>query len=204
MCHRQRRDADGRSRVLRRRLGRGGVVGSPGASTQRNVKFLSIRNTHATSSNVITLQHYDGTTTTTLIKFTLKAGYSMTYNDVEGWGLYDSSGGKAVTPLTGRFLGTSVLTSASANFTTGPETNTIFVRGVAGGGGAEDGDRVGELVERRLEASPVEAEEEDVPLRLLRLQERVAEVAGGTPKRRLRSLRTLRMHTRAARLGLAA
>jgi hypothetical protein len=36
------------------------VVGSPGASTQRNVKFIAIENTHATVSNQITIQHTDG------------------------------------------------------------------------------------------------------------------------------------------------
>ncbi len=111
------------------------IVGSPGGSTQRNVKFLSIRNAHATSSNLITVQHFDGTTTTTLIKFTLLAGYSLNYNDGTGWILVDASGGQVVTPLVGRYLGTSVLTSASANFTTQAATNTIVIRGVAGGGG---------------------------------------------------------------------
>ncbi len=110
------------------------IVGNPG-SAQRNVKFISIRNAHATSSNLITVQHFDGTTTTTLVKLTLLAGYSMTYNDAMGWILIDASGGQIVTPLAGRYLGTTVLTAASANFTTTAQTNTIKVRGVAGGGG---------------------------------------------------------------------
>lgn len=112
------------------------VVASPGnATTTRNVKFLSIRNIHATSSVAITVQHKTTATTTQLIKLTLLAGYEITYNDGDGWVLIDASGGRVESPLTGRFLGSSVLTSASANFTTGPSTNTIFIRGVAGGGG---------------------------------------------------------------------
>jgi hypothetical protein len=111
------------------------VVAAPGASTQRNVKFLSIRNKDASASVAITVQHTDGTTVSELFKVTLKAGYEIHYNDQLGFALYDANGGCVQTPVTGRFLGSTVLTSASANFTTGPETNTIRIRGVAGGGG---------------------------------------------------------------------
>lgn len=111
------------------------VVASPASSTQRNVKFLSVRNTHASSSNTITVQHTDGTVVSTLIKFTLLAGYTLAYSDACGWCLTDASGGSVVTPLSGRYLGSSVLTSASANFTTQAGTNTIVIRGVGGGGG---------------------------------------------------------------------
>ncbi len=111
------------------------VVAGPATGSQRNVKQLSIRNTHATSSNVITVQHYDGTTTTTLVKWTLLAGFTMTYNDGDGWVLIDTAGGRVLTPLAGRYLGSTVVSSASANFTTGAQTNKIFVRGVGGGGG---------------------------------------------------------------------
>src|SRR5216683_1091785 len=37
------------------------VVGSPASSTQRNVKQLSVHNSHASTSNLITIQHTDGT-----------------------------------------------------------------------------------------------------------------------------------------------
>lgn len=111
------------------------VVTSPGASTQRNVKNLTICNKDASVSNTITVQHFDGSITVQLIKLTLLAGYSLIYNDADGWTLIDASGGRVVTPLVGRYLGTTVVTSASANFTTGKQTNTIRVRGVGGGGG---------------------------------------------------------------------
>ena len=52
------------------------VVGSPAGSTQRNVRFLSIRNDHATDSCVVEVRHTDGTTTTTIWKGTLLAGES--------------------------------------------------------------------------------------------------------------------------------
>ncbi len=111
------------------------IVAAPAASTQRNVKMLSIRNSHATSSELLTVQHTDGTTVVELIKLTLLAGYELSYNENSGWFLIDASGGRVLTPLSGRFLGTTVLTSASGNFTTSPSTNTIRIRGVAGGGG---------------------------------------------------------------------
>ena len=37
------------------------VVPSPGASTVRNVKQLTIKNNHATLSNLVTLEQFDGT-----------------------------------------------------------------------------------------------------------------------------------------------
>jgi hypothetical protein len=37
------------------------VVAAPAGSTQRNVKFLSVNNTHATVSNAVIIQHTDGT-----------------------------------------------------------------------------------------------------------------------------------------------
>lgn len=113
------------------------VVASPASSTQRNIKFLSVRNKHASSSTTVTVQHTDGSTTAELYKMTLKAGYELSYNDQLGFVVHDASGGRVQTPLSGRFLGTSFLSASSGTFTTGPETNTIYIRGVgAGGGGA--------------------------------------------------------------------
>lgn len=109
------------------------VVPSPGASTQRKVKFLTIRNTHATSSNDITVRHTDGTTVVTMIKFVLLAGYSLIWDGV-GWVLYDTFGARVDQPAPGRWLRTTVLTTASANHTVGADTKTIRIRGVGGGG----------------------------------------------------------------------
>lgn len=111
------------------------VVAAPGASTQRNVKFLSIRNKDASASEAITVQHTDGTTVAELFKVTLKAGYELQFNDGLGFIIMDASGGRVQTPLTGRFLGRTVISSASGNFTTGAETNTIIIKGVGGGSG---------------------------------------------------------------------
>lgn len=115
------------------------IVGSPGSSTQRNVKSMVIRNTHASSSNVVTVQHTDGSTTATLVKCTLGPGESLQYFDKDGFIVFDASGGRKSAPATGRLVNETLLTSASANFTTGPLTNLIKVRiqagGAQGGGG---------------------------------------------------------------------
>ncbi len=109
------------------------VVGSPGGSTQRNVKHVSIRNAHATTSNAITVQHYDGTTTTTMVKYTLLAGESLQYWDERGWIVIDASGGLKNSPAAGRWLSTTVKISGTTH-TVGGSTNTIHVFLVGGGG----------------------------------------------------------------------
>jgi hypothetical protein len=74
------------------------VVGSPGASTQRNVKLLSIRNTHAAASNAITVEHYDGTNAETLWAGTLQPGEAVVFGEHGVWTYYDPTG--AVRPST--------------------------------------------------------------------------------------------------------
>lgn len=61
------------------------VVASPAASTQRQVKILTVRNSHASSSNALTIQHTDGTTVAQLFRYTLLAGETIVY---DGGGFY--------------------------------------------------------------------------------------------------------------------
>ena len=68
------------------------VVASPGASVQRSVRNLTIKNADATNNCAITVQHYDGTTTSPLIKCTLLAGETLMYTG-ELWVRYDVNGG---------------------------------------------------------------------------------------------------------------
>ena len=112
------------------------IVASPGASTQRNVKFISINNA-GTLPNQVIVQHVDSVpTTVTLVTVILQAGYTLFYSDESGWGMMDGSGGLFSQPLVGRFLAETLLTStSSATFTTGNYTNTIRIRGVGGGAG---------------------------------------------------------------------
>jgi hypothetical protein len=61
------------------------VVGSPGSSTQRNVRLLSIRNDHATDSCLVEVRHTDGTVVVTLWKGTLLAGESIVLDQDGKW-----------------------------------------------------------------------------------------------------------------------
>jgi hypothetical protein len=84
------------------------VVGSPGASTQRNVKSLHVRNTHATTSTLVTVLHTDGTTVVELHECTLFSNESLEYVEGVGFRVYDANGqpkvgGLAVDPSTNTF-----------------------------------------------------------------------------------------------------
>lgn len=142
------------------------IVGSPGASAQRAVKVLSLRNRHATTSCDVTVKHTDGTTAPELIKCTLLAGEELHYTPAEGFRVYDTAGGMKVAGRTGRFLKTTVLTSGTS-FTTGPDTNTISIRMQAGGGqgggctvgsasisGGAGGGAAGGYAEKKFAVSP--------------------------------------------------
>lgn len=110
------------------------VVGSPAASTQRNVKTLTVRNRHASSSVGVTIRHTDGTTIIEAIKYTLLAGEQLHYLDAVGFYVIDAAGGKKLGASSGRWLKTTVLTAGST-FTTGPQTTSIKIRMVGGGAG---------------------------------------------------------------------
>ena len=60
------------------------VVAAPLASTQRQVKSLIIANVHASTSNVVTVEYYDGTNAHQSYKRTLLAGESIQY-DGQTW-----------------------------------------------------------------------------------------------------------------------
>lgn len=61
------------------------VVASPGASVQRNLKTITISNKDAALSNLITVQHTDGTTNVQLTAITLQAGQTLMYESEQGW-----------------------------------------------------------------------------------------------------------------------
>jgi hypothetical protein len=62
------------------------------ASTIRRVHSVLIRNTHASSSNAVTVQHDDGTTVVPYRTVTLLAGWALQYSDANGWQVFDSTG----------------------------------------------------------------------------------------------------------------
>jgi hypothetical protein len=69
------------------------IVGSPASSTQRNVKKVDIRNTHASISNDVTVQHTDGTNSEDSFKCTLLPGEYCAMNANGDWTHYDVNGG---------------------------------------------------------------------------------------------------------------
>lgn len=68
------------------------VVGSPGASTQRNVKHLNITNAHATVSCQVTVQHFDGTNSEDLMGVTLLPGENLVFDASGNWTHHDVQG----------------------------------------------------------------------------------------------------------------
>lgn len=61
------------------------VVASPGSGVIRNVKTLNVRNRDASSSQIVTVRHTDGTTTVELYQATLLAGQSLQYTEETGF-----------------------------------------------------------------------------------------------------------------------
>ncbi len=68
------------------------ICAAPASSTYRTVKSIHIRNRHATTSNTVTVEHYDGTTGVELISVALGAGYVLHYDEGAGWEILDSFG----------------------------------------------------------------------------------------------------------------
>lgn len=61
------------------------IVPSPAASTQRNVKTITIRNRHASTSQDVIVKHTDGTNNLEMFKCSLSAGEELIYTDADGW-----------------------------------------------------------------------------------------------------------------------
>jgi hypothetical protein len=68
------------------------VVAAPGSSTQRTVRFLTIRNRHASTANTVTMQLYDGSTAYEIHKITLAAGEALIYDEAAGFAYISSAG----------------------------------------------------------------------------------------------------------------
>jgi hypothetical protein len=68
------------------------ICATPAASKTRNVKHVSLRNKHASTSNDVTVVYNNNGTSYQLIKCTLLAGEELVLNDGV-WFHYDSSGG---------------------------------------------------------------------------------------------------------------
>lgn len=68
------------------------IVGSPGASTQRNLKGLYITNNSVGTNCNVAVQHFDGTNTVELIEFVLLPGENLGYREDGSWVHRDSQG----------------------------------------------------------------------------------------------------------------
>lgn len=111
------------------------VVPGAGASVIRNVKDGIVHNEDVSVSQTIDVRMTDGTNTVDHWDGTLAPGEFVMLDESGVWTVYDSAGIPKTSPGSGRLIGTTVLTAASANFTTSAATRSIRVRGVAGGGG---------------------------------------------------------------------
>jgi hypothetical protein len=103
------------------------VVGAPAASTQRNVKHLNIRNTHATVANLVTVQHTDGTTVEELFVVTLAPGESITLNERGDWDYYSATGAlQGGVGFADQNWGITNSIAETMDRNTCPEVNTTF------------------------------------------------------------------------------
>ena len=71
------------------------IVPTPPAGTFRNVKFISIQNIDPSVSNTISVLQNDEATPQPIQPLgggVLLAGYTLTYNDLNGWKLFNTAG----------------------------------------------------------------------------------------------------------------
>lgn len=84
------------------------VVGSPAASTHRNLKHLNITNTHASASCNVKVEHFDGTTAVELMGFVLLPGENMVFNEEGRWVHRDAQGAEYPPAGLGAYTGVAV------------------------------------------------------------------------------------------------
>ena len=89
------------------------VVAAPAASTQRTTNFLSVRNTDATVSQTITIQHTDGTTVEPIFVGTIAAGESVVMDRTGVFTSYASSGVIKSSAQTGWLFNSSTANTAA-------------------------------------------------------------------------------------------
>jgi hypothetical protein len=102
------------------------VSGSPAASTTRNIKGFVVGNQHASVSQVVTVQHTDGTTVSVLESVTLAPGERIGYTEGTGMRIVDAIG--AVRTPSAVQNGNS----NTADITTGAGTDTYLTGGSLG------------------------------------------------------------------------
>lgn len=68
------------------------VVSAPAAGDERNVYSLSIRNTHVSLSNQVTIQEFDGTTAFERFRVILAPGEQLIFDSFGGWQYLNAQG----------------------------------------------------------------------------------------------------------------
>ena len=114
------------------------IIDCTTANRRRNVKNISIANTDASLSCLITVQHFDGTTARNLWQGTLLAGEAVEADEAGDWTAFTSGG----IPKLSNFVGPVDVQTFTGNGTwTKPTSFTpkaVYVKlwGAGGGGGA--------------------------------------------------------------------
>jgi hypothetical protein len=68
------------------------IVAAPASGVRRSIKTLTVRNAHATTANIVTVQAFDGTTAFELYKVNLAAGETLIYQEQAGFFVHDAQG----------------------------------------------------------------------------------------------------------------
>ena len=90
------------------------IVNSPAASTCRRIKLITLRNAHASNTNVVTVSHSDGTTTAQMPSVTLNPGDLLQYTEDRGW-FYTAAATYRLTYLLGSDHSNSTTTPTSVS-----------------------------------------------------------------------------------------
>jgi len=69
------------------------ITAAPGASTQRSIKYINVKNNDTVAAEV-TIQYNDNATLRELVEITLQSEDTLQYVDTEGWSVIDTSGQK--------------------------------------------------------------------------------------------------------------
>jgi hypothetical protein len=143
------------------------VVAAPAASTQRNVKHLSVK--AVGGAQTVTVKHTDGTTAVEVSPAVpLAQGETLIWTDGLGWQVLDATGAvkQSGQPSAGRFLKRTTYTTGSGNHTTDAKASLVRLYLVGGGGGgggttttttaaaAAGGGGAGAYVEKAFVVSP--------------------------------------------------
>lgn len=114
------------------------VVAAPGASTQRNVRTIGITNNSASASTTVTVQHYDGTTSTDLMGVTLLPGENLYLLENGDWQHHDANGAEYTYSVpaaanlgpTGTLAETFPRALATTNSTVPTASGTLFMQAI--------------------------------------------------------------------------